>query len=77
LSASGERTAETAYSSGVSRDGDTPQRGLGNDAPPSGLGVGEGLQEEGADEQVLELGVLTVSRGDIRQEDRLPVSFGL
>jgi hypothetical protein len=62
-----------AYSGGVGRDGDTPEGGLGNDAPPSGLSLGNSLQEEGAGEQVLELRVLAVGRGDVGKEDRLNV----
>ena len=56
---------------GVGRDGDTPQDRLGNDAPPSGLSLGNGLQEEGRGEQVFELGVFTVRGGNVAQKDRL------
>jgi len=56
---------------GVRRDGDTLEGRLSNDTPPSWLSLGNGLQEEGADEQVLELWVLTVRGGDVGQEDTL------
>jgi hypothetical protein len=62
---------EGTHGSGECRDGDTPEGGLSNDAPPSGLGFGDGLEEEGAGEEVLEAGVLTVGRSDVRKEDGL------
>lgn len=52
-------------------------RSLGNNSPPTGLSTGNGLQEEGRNEQVLQLGVLSVSRGDVGQEDGLIVSLAL
>lgn len=46
-------------------------RSLGNDSSPSGLGLGDGLQEEGRGQQVLEVRVLSVGSGDVGQEDGL------
>lgn len=51
------------------RDGDTPEGRLGNDSPPAWLSGGNGLEEEGGDEQVLELRVLSVGGGNVRKED--------
>lgn len=62
------------HRSRVGGDGDTPQRGLRNDSPPSGLSLGDSLHEEVGSEQVLKVGLLAVSRGDVRQEDTLLVS---
>lgn len=59
------------HSSGVGRDGDTPESRLSDNSPPSSLSVGKSLQEERAGKQVLELGVLSVSGGDVGQEDGL------
>jgi hypothetical protein len=49
-------------------------RGLGNNSPPTGLSLGNGLQEEGRNEQVLQLGVLSVGSSDVGQEDGLGIS---
>ena len=46
-------------------------RSLGNDSPPTGLSIGNGLQEEGRNKQVLQLGVLSVGSGDVGQENGL------
>jgi hypothetical protein len=46
-------------------------RRLSNNTSPSWLSVLDSLQEEGAGQQVLELGVFTVSSGDVGKEDRL------
>ena len=67
----GAVAVEERQGGGVGRDGDTPEDGLSNDAPPAGLGVGNGLQEEGRGQEVLELGVLAVSGGNVAQKDRL------
>ena len=67
----GAVAVEEGESGTEGRDGDTPERSLGVDATPSGLGVGDGLGEEGAQEQVLQVGLLTVGRGDVGKEDRL------
>ena len=56
---------------GVGRNGDTPEDGLGDDSPPSGLSLSERLEEEGAGQQVLKLRVLAVGGSDVGQEDRL------
>lgn len=55
----------------MGRDGDTPKSGLSDDSPPAGLGLFEGLGEEGSKKKVLELGVLSVGGGNVRKEDRL------
>lgn len=62
---------------GERRDGDTPEGRLGDDAAPSGLGLGNGLEEEGGDEEVLEVGVLAVGGSDVREEDGLGTSAKL
>ena len=54
----------------MGRDGDTPQGGLSDNSPPSGLSAGNSLQEERASKQVLELRVRTIRLGNILQEDR-------
>lgn len=67
----GSVTVEEGQGGGVGRDGDTPKSGLSDDSPPAGLGLFEGLGEEGSKEKVLELGVLSVGSGDVRKEDGL------
>jgi hypothetical protein len=67
----GSVTVEEGEGGGEGRDGDTPESGLGNDSPPSWLSLGNSLKEEGGNEQVLELVVLSVGGGNVRQEDRL------
>lgn len=62
-------TVEEGQGGGEGRDGDTPQGGLGDDSPPSGLGVLDGVLEEVIEQQGLELGVLLEGLGDIGQED--------
>ena len=67
----GSVTVEEGEGGGEGRDGDTPEGGLSNDSSPSWLGTSNSLGEEGAGEQVLELGVLSVGGGDVGKEDRL------
>ena len=67
----GTVTVVEGESGGEGRDGDTPEGGLGNDSPPSWLSLGDGLEEEGGNEQVLELLVLSVGGGNVGKEDRL------
>lgn len=67
----GSVTVKEGQGGGEGRDGDTPEGRLSNDSSPSSLGTGNGLEEEGADEQVLEFGVLSVGGGNVGQEDRL------
>ena len=61
----GSVTVKEGEGSGEGWDWDTPESGLGNNPSPSGLSSGNGLGEEGADEQVLELWVFSVSGGDV------------
>lgn len=58
-----------AESGAESRGGDTPESTLGNDVSPPGLSLVDSLAEEVVEQQVLELGVLAVSLGDLLQED--------
>lgn len=67
----GSVTVEEGQGGGVGRDGNTPESGLSDDSPPAGLGLFEGLGEEGSKEEVLEFGVLSVGSGDVRKEDGL------
>jgi hypothetical protein len=46
-------------------------RGLSDNSSPSWLSGGNGLKEEGRDEQVLEVWLVSVGGGDVRQEDGL------
>lgn len=70
----GAVAVEEREGGGERRDGDTPEGRLGDDAAPSGLGLGNSLEEEGSDEEVLEIGVLAVGGGDVRKEDGLGIS---
>lgn len=67
----GTVTVKERQGRGVGRDGDTPQDGLRDNAPPAGLSSSESLEEEGAGEQVFELRVFAVSGGNVGKEDRL------
>ena len=58
-----------AESGGESRCWDTPESTLADDVSPSWLCLVDGLVEEVVEEQVLEIRVVTVCRGDILQED--------
>jgi hypothetical protein len=55
----------------VSRDGDSPKSRLGNDTPPSGRSLLDGLLEKVVEQEGLELVVLLESLGDVGQEDGL------
>ena len=55
-------------------DRTTDSRGLSNDTPPSGLRLGNGLEEEWAGEEILEVGLLSIRRGDVGQEDALSIT---
>ena len=57
----------------MGRDREAPDGRLGDDPPPAGLGVGDGLGEELVEQEVLELGVLLVSGGDVTKEDTVVV----
>lgn len=63
-------TIVKGQSRGKGRGGDTPFGSSGHDVSPAVLGLVDGLVEEGVEEQILEVGVLTVSLGDLTQEDR-------
>lgn len=63
-------TVEPREGSREGRDRDTEEGGLRNDVSPAGLGLVDGLVEEVVEEQVLEVGVVAVSRSDVLQEDR-------
>jgi len=65
----GAVSVEEGEGGGEGRGGDAPKSGLGDDAAPSRLGLVDGLVEEVVEEQVLELGVLGVSVGDVTKED--------
>jgi hypothetical protein len=58
-----------AESGGEGRSGDTPQSGLADDVTPAVLSVVNGLVEEVVEEQVLKVGVVAVSVGDVLEED--------
>lgn len=47
----------------------TPEGSLADDVTPAGLGVVNGLVEEVVEEEVLEVGVVAVSLGDVLEED--------
>ena len=48
---------------------DTPESAHGNDVSPAWLGLVDGVVEEVAEEQVLEVWVLAVGGGDVLEED--------
>jgi hypothetical protein len=66
----GAVTIEPVQCGCESRGWDTEKSGLGNDVSPSWLSLVDSLVEEVVEEQVLEVGVCSVSGGDILQEDR-------
>lgn len=57
-------------SGGESWSWDTPEGTLGDDVSPAWLGLVDGVVEEIAEEQVLEIWVLAVCVGDVLEEDR-------
>ena len=52
-----------------SRSGNTPLSTLGHDVSPSGLSLVDGILEEVAEQEVLEIGVLAVGLRDVLEED--------
>jgi hypothetical protein len=58
-----------AQSSAESRGGDTPKGTLADDVSPSVLSLVDGLVEEIIEQQVLEIGVVSVCMCDIFQEN--------
>jgi len=65
----GTVTIEPAQGSGESGCWDTEKSSLGDNISPTRLSLVDGLVEEVAEEQVLEVVVCTVGGGDILQED--------
>jgi hypothetical protein len=66
----GAVTVEEGQSSAEGGSGDSVLDSEGNNVTPSLLSLVNGLVEEVVEEQVLQVGVGTVSRGDVLQEDR-------
>ena len=66
----GSVAIEEGKGSGEGWHWDAPLDGLGNNVSPAWLGRVNGLVEEIVEEQVLEVWVLTISVGDVLQEDR-------
>lgn len=52
-------------------DGDTPESRLSDDAAPSGLGLGDCVEEELVEEEVGQVWVVAVGLGDVTEEDGL------
>jgi hypothetical protein len=65
----GTVTVVEAERGAESRCGNTPEGALGDDVSPAGLSLVDSLVEEIVEEQVLKVGVGTVSLGDVLQED--------
>ena len=65
----GSVTVEEGQCGGEGRNGNTPQSGLGDDSPPSGLSLLDGVLEEVIEQERLELRVLLECLGDVGQED--------
>ena len=65
----GAVTVEEAEGSREGRQRDSPKSGLGHDISPAGLGLVDGLVEEVAEEEVLQVVVLAVGGGDVLEED--------
>lgn len=65
----GAVTIEPRESSGESGSGNTKESGLGDNITPAGLSLVDGLVEEVVEQEVLEVGVVAVSSGDVLQED--------
>lgn len=55
--------------SGERGDGETKERGLGDDVSPAGLSLVDGLVEEVVKEEVLKVGVVAIGGGDVLEED--------
>lgn len=62
-------TVEPRQSSGEGWGWDTELSSLGNNVSPAGLGLVDSLVEEVIEQQVLEIGVVAVSAGDVLQEN--------
>lgn len=58
-----------AEGSAEGRERDTPEGGLANNVSPAALSVVDGLVEEVVEQEVLEVGVVAVSVGDVLEED--------
>lgn len=58
-----------AEGSAESGGGDTPESALADDVSPAALGLLDGGVEELVEQEVLEVGVLAVSVGDVLEED--------
>lgn len=65
----GAVSVEPGQGSGEGRGGDTKLSSLGNDGSPAGLGLVDGLVEELVKEQVLQVRLAAVSRGDVLEEN--------
>lgn len=65
----GAVSVEPGQSSGEGRGGDTKLSSLGDDGSPAGLGLVDGLVEELVEEQVLQIRLAAVSRGDVLEEN--------
>ena len=50
--------------------GNSPERTLGHNVSPPGLGAVDGLGEEIVEEEVLKIGVVAVGVGNVLEEDR-------
>lgn len=58
-----------AEGGGEGRQRNTPEGRLADNVTPAGLGLVDGLGEEVIEQQVLKVGVVAVSVGDVLQED--------
>lgn len=65
----GSVTVVESQSGGKGRGGDSPGDSLGHSSSPGGVSLGDGALEEVVKQQVLELGVLSVSLGDVSKEN--------
>lgn len=65
----GSVTVVESQSRSKGRGGDTPGDSLGHGRSPRGVGLLDGVLEEVVEQQVLEVGVLSVSLGDVSKEN--------
>lgn len=65
----GAVTVEPRQGSGEGGSRDTKLGGLGDNLSPAGLGLVDGLVEEVVEQQVGQVGLLAVGRGDVLEED--------
>jgi len=65
----GAVAVEPGQGGGEGWGGDAEEGGLGDDVSPAGLGLVDGLVEEVAEEEVLQVVVLAVGGGDVLEED--------